>query len=45
MARLLRKSIHRVPATAVFDLETTSGNHNFCLSNGLVVHNSKDIAD
>lgn len=29
----------------VYDLESTSDNHNFCLSNGLVVHNSKDIAD
>lgn len=32
-------------AIPVYDLEVDSPNHNFCLSNGVVVHNSKDTAD
>lgn len=39
------KEIIKVNSENVYDLETQSANHNFCLSNGVVVHNSKDIAD
>lgn len=41
------KSIKRISLdspTPVYDLEIKEGN-NFCLANGVVVHNSKDIAD
>lgn len=34
----------RVPPTKVYDL-TVPGTENFCLANGVVVHNSKDCAD
>lgn len=43
--QLLSKKIHKVNSIPVYDVETKSENHNFCLSNGIVVHNSKDIAD
>lgn len=41
------KSINRVKLDTpipVYDLEVQR-NSNFCLSNGIVIHNSKDIAD
>lgn len=44
--KLLRKSIINLKSPVkVYDLETTSNVHNFCLGNGVVVHNSKDISD
>lgn len=41
----VKKFILEVPLTPVYDLEVYGPNPNFCLSNGQVVHNSKDIAD
>lgn len=43
--KLTRKTLVKCPPKEVFDLETISENHNFCLGNGVVVHNSKDISD
>jgi len=43
--KLIEKSLIMCNPTPVYDLETVSENHNFCLANGVVVHNSKDIAD
>jgi hypothetical protein len=44
--KLINKSIvimdKEVP---VYDIEVDSDNRNFCLTNGVVAHNSKDIAD
>lgn len=42
--KVVRKSILRLSSPVpVYDIETEEG--NFCLSNGVVVHNSKDIWD
>lgn len=44
--KLLKKSIVKLDnPVSVYDLETASSSHNFCLSNGAVVHNSKDLSD
>lgn len=44
--KLLKKSIVNLDnKLAVYDLEVDSKIPNFCLSNGIVVHNSKDISD
>lgn len=44
--KLLKKTIINLDnPIPVYDIEVDSPNHNFCLSNGVVVHNSKDIAD
>lgn len=41
---IIRKSRITVDQVPVYDLEVED-NHNFVLSNGMVVHNSKDIMD
>ena len=43
--KLLSKEAVTCSKVPVYDLETVSDNHNFCLSNGVVVHNSKDLLD
>lgn len=44
--KLLKKSIVRLSnPVKVYDLEVDSEVHNFSLSNGVVVHNSKDVSD
>lgn len=44
--KLLKKSIINLDnPISVYDIEVNSINSNFCLSNGVVVHNSKDIWD
>lgn len=43
--KLKRKtSIHLKSPVPVYDIQV-SDNHNFCIGNGIVVHNSKDICD
>lgn len=39
------RDAHTYGPIPVYDIEVDSPNHNFCLGNGVVVHNSKDIAD
>lgn len=44
--KLLRSTIIKLEKEIpVYDLEVSSASHNFCLSNGVVAHNSKDISD
>lgn len=43
--KLISKESVTCSKVPVYDLETVSDNHNFCLSNGVVVHNSKDLLD
>lgn len=44
--KLLKKTIVKLDKEIpVYDIHSSSGLHNFCLGNGIVVHNSKDIFD
>lgn len=44
--KLLKKSIVKLKTPIpVYDIEVNSPYHNYCLGNGVIVHNSKDLAD